>query len=170
MKRIMSSYLLAVVVTVAASSAFGSSGIVVVDAFNSFFAAPPKSPAFSKSSGSSPPPPPPSRIDTESWLDVLTYNKEEDQSTPSFDVLAKTIEYANCKDFDTVMSYYSDDYVFRGPIIGPITAADVRKTQEVILVLLFYLDILSVPLGIFEWLISSLPCYRERCHATKHSF
>ena len=170
MKRIMSSYLLAVVATVAASSAFGSPGIVVVDAFNSFFAAPPKSPAFSKSSGSSPPPPPPSRIDTESWLDVLTYNKEEDQSTPSFDVLAKTIEYANCKDFDTVMSYYSDDYVFRGPIIGPITAADVRKTQEVILVLLFYLDILSVPLGIFEWLISSLPCYRERCHATKHSF
>ena len=101
---------------------------------------------------------------------MLTYNKEEEQSTPSFDVLAKTIEYANCKDFDTVMSYYSDDYVFRGPIIGPITAADVRKTQEVILVLLFYLDILSVPLGIFEWLISSLPCYRERCHATKHSF
>ena len=137
MKRIMSSYQLAVVATVAASSAFGSPGIVVVDAFNSFFAAPPKSPAFSKSSGSSPPPPPPSRIDTESWLDVLTYNKEEDQSTPPFDVRAKTIEYANCKDFDTVMSYYSDDYVFRGPIIGPITASDVRKTQEVSFVLLF---------------------------------
>lgn len=67
---------------------------------------------------------------------MLNYNKDGNDdnnksSTPSFDVLAKTIEYANCKDFDTLMSYYSEDYVFRGPIFGPITAEDVRKTQEV---------------------------------------
>jgi hypothetical protein len=117
----------AVVATTLASSSLGNGGIVVVNAFNSFFSAPLKSPAATSSS----PPPPPSRIKTESWLDVLSYNNDADKSTPSFDVLAKTIEYANCKDYDTILSYYSDDYVFRGPIIGPITGKDVRKTQEV---------------------------------------
>ena len=125
-----SSHKLMAVATVAAS--FGNSGVVLVDAFNSFFTTPLKSPLSPASQATtSAPPPPPSRINPESWLDVLNYNKDDDQSTPSFDVLAKTIEYANCKDFDTIMSYYSDDYVFRGPIIGPITAEDVRKTQEV---------------------------------------
>ena len=50
---------------------------------------------------------------------------------PKFDVLAKTIEYAKCKDFDQIMTYYAVDYVFRGPVVGPITAEDVRKTSEV---------------------------------------
>ena len=113
-----------IIASTAASSSFKSGGIVVVNAFSSFFSSPLKLPTADTVK----PPPPPSRINAESWLDVLTYNKD---ATPSFDVLAKTIEYANCKDFDTIMSYYSDDYVFRGPIVGPITAEDVRKTQEV---------------------------------------
>ncbi len=125
-----SNHLLVAVATVAAS--LGNSGFVLVDAFNSFFATPLKSPLSPASKATaSAPPPPPSQINRDSWLDVLNYNKDGDKPTPSFNVLAKTIEYANCKDFDTIMSYYSDDYVFRGPIIGPITAEDVRKTQEV---------------------------------------
>ncbi len=94
-----------------------------MDAFNAFaqFA-----PLLQKSSVSAAgPPPPPSRVETESWLDVLKYDEP-----PKFDVLAKTIEYATCKDFDQVMTYYADDYVFRGPVVGPITAEDVRKTSE----------------------------------------
>jgi hypothetical protein len=65
-------------------------------------------------------------VETESWLDVLKYDEP-----PKFDVLAKTIEYAKCTDFDQIMTYYAVDYVFRGPVVGPITAEDVRKTSEV---------------------------------------
>ncbi len=46
-------------------------------------------------------------------------------------LLAKTIEYANCKDFDKIMTYYADDYIFHGPVVSPITAEDVQKTLEV---------------------------------------
>ena len=92
-----------------------------VDAFNAF------APLLKKSSASvaAYPGPPPSRVETESWLDALKYDEP-----PKFDVLAKTIEYAKL-DLYADMSYHADDYVFRGPIIGPITAEDVRKTQEV---------------------------------------
>jgi hypothetical protein len=101
-----------------------SRGIAVVDAFNAFGQLAPLLQA--KLSAFTPPPPPPSRVDTESWLDVLRYDEP-----PKFDVLARTVEYANCKDFDDIMTYYADDYVFRGPVVGPITAEDVRKTSEV---------------------------------------
>ena len=130
MKAAVGNQLLAAVVIATSTSSstlfFGRrvGGIVVVEAFNSFFPAPFKTPTAI-------PPPPPSQIVSESWLDDALSYKKNGESIPSFDVLAKTIEYANCKDFDTLMAYYSDDYVFRGPIIGPITAQDVRKTQEV---------------------------------------
>jgi len=156
MKGIGNSPLLVVTVTAAIFSSFGNGGIVVVNAFNSFFAAPIKVP--SKNAASHPttiPPPPPSRIDTESWLDVLAYDKNDDTSTPPFDVLAKTIEYANCKNYDTLTSYYSDDYVFRGPIIGPITAEDVRKTQEV---RLFFSLKLSIHCLMIYVLMPFFPC------------
>ena len=64
-------------------------------------------------------------VDTESWLDVLKYDEP-----PKFDVLAKSIEFANCKTYDGAGAFFADDYVFRGPIIGPITAEEVRNTQE----------------------------------------
>jgi len=100
----------------------------VVDAFNAFaqFAPLLQQQKKSSSSTAAAPPPPPSQVKTESWLDVLEYDEP-----PTFDVLAKTIEYANVKDFDTIMTYYADDYIFRGPIVGPITGEDVRKTSEV---------------------------------------
>ncbi len=71
-----------------------------MDAFNAFaqFA-----PLLQKSSASAAgPPPPPSRVETENWLDVLKYDEP-----PKFDVLAKTIEYAKCKDFDQIMTNYA---------------------------------------------------------------
>lgn len=97
----------------------------VSDAFNAFAQFAPLLQQQKKSS-SAPPPPPPSQVKTDSWLDVLKYDEP-----PTFDVLAKTIEYANVKDFDTIMKYYADDYIFRGPVVGPITGEDVRKTSEV---------------------------------------
>lgn len=48
---------------------------------------------------------------------------------PTFDVLERTKEYAACKTPQEVMVYYADDYVFRGSIIGPISAQEVRDTQ-----------------------------------------
>ena len=67
----------------------------------------------------------PHEVETESWLDVLKYD-----SPPSFDVLEKSIEFANCKTYDGSAAFFADDYVFRGPIIGPITAEEVQSTQE----------------------------------------
>lgn len=99
----------------------------VVDALNAFAQFAPLLQQQKKSSSSTAaPPPPPSQVKTESWLDVLKY-----EEPPKFDVLAKTIEYANIKDFDTIMTYYANDYIFRGPVVGPITGEDVRKTSEV---------------------------------------
>ena len=69
--------------------------------------------------------PPPSKVDAPSWLDVLKYDEP-----PKFDVLAKTIEFATAKTYDEVDAFLSEDYVFRGPIIGPITSEDVKKTQQ----------------------------------------
>lgn len=111
-----------------------------VDAFNVFaqFA-----PILQKSSASSAAVrPPPSRVETESWLDVLKYDEP-----PKFDVLAKTIEYANVKDFDKIMTYYADDYVFRGPVVGPITAEDVRKTSEGFQIQAAYPNLQTRPFG-----------------------
>lgn len=71
------------------------------------------------------PGPPPSQITTESWLDILEY-----EEPPTFNVLSKTIEFATTKSYEERNSYLSEDYVFRGPIIGPITFADVQNTQQ----------------------------------------
>ncbi|KAL3823321.1 hypothetical protein ACHAXA_010456 [Cyclostephanos tholiformis] len=113
---------------------------IFVDAFNAFgqFV-----PPFQKSAvAPPPPPPPPSRVKTISWLDVLTYDEP-----PKFDVLSKTMEYANCKNFDTIMTYYADDYVFRGPVVGPITAEDVRKTSEGFQIQSAYPNLQTRPFG-----------------------
>jgi len=63
--------------------------------------------------------------DEEHWMDFLKYD-----GNPNFDVLAKTKEYSECTRFDEIESFYADDYVFRGSIIGPITAKDVKETQK----------------------------------------
>ena len=67
------------------------------------------------------------------WLDVLKF----DGTKPSFDVIEKTKQYTsepgyksfNLKDIPT--DYYSDDYIFRGPIVGPINRADLVQTNTV---------------------------------------
>jgi hypothetical protein len=69
--------------------------------------------------------PPPSQVSTESWLDILEYDQP-----PSFDVLSKTIDFATRKTYEERNEFLAGDYVFRGPIIGPITFSDVKKTQQ----------------------------------------
>eukprot|EP00562_Extubocellulus_spinifer_P015436 CAMPEP_0178569238 /NCGR_PEP_ID=MMETSP0697-20121206/16377_1 /TAXON_ID=265572 /ORGANISM="Extubocellulus spinifer, Strain CCMP396" /LENGTH=275 /DNA_ID=CAMNT_0020203475 /DNA_START=160 /DNA_END=987 /DNA_ORIENTATION=+ len=67
------------------------------------------------------------------WLDVLKF----DGTTPTFDVIDKTIRYTsepgyrsfNLKDIPT--DYYSEDYVFRGPIVGPINREDLVRTNTI---------------------------------------
>ena len=70
--------------------------------------------------------PPPSKVDrtqNPQWLDTLKYDGE-----PTFDVLQKTIDYASKKTYEERASFNDDEYVFRGPIIGPITFQDVKRT------------------------------------------
>ena len=59
------------------------------------------------------------------WMDHLKFD-----SKPSFDVLERTREYVATKTYDEAAPYYAEDYIFRGSIIGPITAQDVQETQE----------------------------------------
>ena len=60
------------------------------------------------------------------WMDHLRFG----DSTPSFDVLERTMEYASLKTNEEMAGYYADDYIFRGSIIGPITNQDVIDTQS----------------------------------------
>ena len=59
------------------------------------------------------------------WMDYLKFD-----SKPTFDVLERTMEYAAMKTNEEMASYYAEDYVFRGSIIGPITNQDVIDTQS----------------------------------------
>jgi len=67
------------------------------------------------------------------WLDYLKFNG----STPSFDVVEKTKQYTSepgyrsfsLKDIPT--EYYSlDQYIFRGPIVGPINREDLVNANN----------------------------------------
>ena len=73
--------------------------------------------------------PAPSKVKTpDNFLSIaLEYPEGE---LPTFDVLAKTIEFATTKDEGKRNEMYAPDYVFRGSIIGPITREDVTNTQE----------------------------------------
>ena len=65
------------------------------------------------------------------WMDYLKFGG----STPSFDVLAKTREYTSTPGYrafrlrDIPTDYYADDYVFRGPIVGPFNRDDLVSTN-----------------------------------------
>jgi len=67
------------------------------------------------------------------WLDVL----KNDGIPPSFDVLERCKAYTsepgyksfNFKEIPT--EYYAQDYVFRGPIVGPINRQDLVQTNTV---------------------------------------
>ena len=87
----------------------------------------------------------PSKIDrTENpqWLDSLKYEGE-----PNFDVLQKTIDFANCRTFEEVKVFYDKEHVFRGPIIGPLNTKDLEETQKGFNVYDAYPDLENRPFG-----------------------
>jgi hypothetical protein len=45
-------------------------------------------------------------------------------------VLQKTIDFAQCTTYEEVAKFYDKEYVFRGPIVGPITGEEVARTQQ----------------------------------------
>lgn len=59
------------------------------------------------------------------WMEFLKYDKD-----PKFDVIEKTKEFNSQMTHEDVAPYFADDYVFRGPVIGPITANDVAEAQK----------------------------------------
>jgi len=65
------------------------------------------------------------------WLDYLKF----DGATPSFDVIAKTKQYTSEPGYRSFQlrkippEYYSTDYVFRGPIVGPINREELVSTN-----------------------------------------
>ena len=97
------------------------------------------------------------------WMDHLKFGG----STPTFDVLEKTKEYAACKTAEEFLPLYADDYVFRGSIIGPISGEEVRDTQKGFNIPTAYPDI---DRGIFGFTIDPENPYRclffERWTAT----
>lgn len=70
-------------------------------------------------------------VNDQHWLDYLKFNGQ----TPSFDVIAKTKEYTSepgykafrLKDIPT--DYYDTNYIFRGPVVGPINRKDLVETN-----------------------------------------
>jgi len=65
------------------------------------------------------------------WLDVLKFGG----STPSFDVIEKTKQYTSEPGYRAFnlatipTDYFSDEYVFRGPIIGPVNRKELVETN-----------------------------------------
>jgi len=65
------------------------------------------------------------------WMDYLKFGG----STPTFDVIAKTKEYTSDPGYrafrlrDIPTDFYSEDYIFRGPIVGPINRAELVRTN-----------------------------------------
>jgi len=89
------------------------------------------------------PSPPPSKIDKPNWVD----EKLKYPGTPSFDVLQKTIDFANAKTYEGRAKFYDDDYVFRGTIVGPITADEVQRTQQGFQIQEAFPDLQTRPFG-----------------------
>ena len=96
----------------------------------------------SPSSTKIPAPPPTKKKPGSNFLDTLKYPGE-----PSFDVLQRTIEFAQSTSYEEVAEYYDKDYVFRGPIIGPITGEEVKRTQQGFRIQDAYPDIETRPFG-----------------------
>lgn len=65
------------------------------------------------------------------WMDVLKFDGQK----PTFDVLKKAMQYTSepgYKSFtlrDIPSDYYADDYIFRGPVVGPINRKDLVQTN-----------------------------------------
>jgi len=83
------------------------------------------------------------------WMDVLKF----DGTKPNFDVIQKTIEYTSEPGYisfslkDIPSDYYADDYVFRGPIVGPINRKDLVATNTVFGLSKSFPDLERTPFG-----------------------
>lgn len=67
--------------------------------------------------------------DVESKMPMFEYLKFD--KNPKFDVLAKTKEYVSGQTIgDLSEDWYADDYVLRGPVIGPIGRKDLAGSQN----------------------------------------
>mmetsp|Transcript_876 Transcript_876/g.2044 ORF Transcript_876/g.2044 Transcript_876/m.2044 type:complete len:254 (-) Transcript_876:2364-3125(-) len=68
--------------------------------------------------------------DIKSKSPIFEYLKFD--KNPQFDVLAKSQEYVGTQSTAEVMSedWYAEDYVLRGPVIGPINRSDLAKSQK----------------------------------------
>ena len=70
-------------------------------------------------------------VEPSGWLDVLKW----DGAQPDFDVLEKAKQltsepgYRSFSLKDIPAEYYSKDYIFRGPIVGPINRKDLVETN-----------------------------------------
>jgi hypothetical protein len=69
---------------------------------------------------------PPMKSTVKSKSPVFEYLKFD--GTPKFDVLAKTKKYIATQSSGN-QDFYADDYVLRGPVIGPINRADLAATS-----------------------------------------
>ncbi|VEU38102.1 unnamed protein product [Pseudo-nitzschia multistriata] len=77
------------------------------------------------------------------WMDFMKFGG----TSPGFDVIEQTRAFSECKTYDDAEGYFDEDYVFRGPIVGPITAKDVRETQERFNVMDAYPDLVMEKFG-----------------------
>lgn len=85
----------------------------------------PRAPAAAMTMGAVEATAPPSRERWIShWMDCLKHEGVK----PSFDVLEKTKQFVEARNGDA--SFYANDYVFRGSLIGPISREDVERAQE----------------------------------------
>jgi hypothetical protein len=68
---------------------------------------------------------------SDDWLDFLKFQGK----VPSFDVVEKTKEYTSTPGYrsfrlkDIPTEYYDKNYVFRGPIVGPVNRNDLVETN-----------------------------------------
>lgn len=78
---------------------------------------------------------------TASWYDYLKFD-----GSPTFDVLQKTKMYVDNRGSNPD-SIYADDYVLRGPVIGPLTRKDLTSTQGTLNVAEAFPDVETNPFG-----------------------
>lgn len=81
-------------------------------------------------------------------MDILKFDGK-----PTFDIIQKTIEYTsepgyksfNLKNIPT--EYYDEEYIFRGPIVGPINRKDLVKTNTAFGLDTSFPDLERIPFG-----------------------
>ena len=74
------------------------------------------------------PPKPPVKSTVKSKSPMFEYLKFD--GNPKFDVLEKTKKYIETQTMNDINEdIYAEDYVLRGPVVGPLTRADLKESQ-----------------------------------------